>query len=298
MRCPGDWCAAGAQVPDNVEFAISTSPQGTSYAALRDLWQAADDTEVFVSGWVNDHYTAFVGPPWVPDTSRGSGDGWTVLTALLHETQRIRGGVLVTGVHFRSASKLAHMAATLDWSTGGRVDVGLGAGWSPEECVTFGVPLGDTKTRLDRFTESVEVISALLSGETLSYDGEFVQLRDARLELRGPGTPPICIGGMGEKRTLPLVARYAQHWSYEGADMAEFAQKLGALHRCCEEIGRDPSEIQASAKLRFRAEEPVELVGERAQVMMDAGVTLVMVSFPRPLDPGVVAPIAQVLEGL
>lgn len=286
--------------PDPIEFGISTSPQGTSYAALRDVWQAADGTDVFTSGWVNDHFTAFVGPPWTPDLDQGCGDGWTVLGALLHETARIRGGVLVSGVHFRSAAKLAHMAATLDWSTGGRVDVGLGAGWSPEECQTFGIPLGTVETRLDRFTESLEAIVGLLSGENMTMHGEHVHLDGARLSVRGPSDPhpPICVGGMGEKRTLPLVAKYAQHWSYEGTDPVEFAQKLSVLRACCDEIGRDPGSIQASAKVRFSPTEPPSVVAERAQRLIDVGATLVLISFPRPLDASVVAPIADSLAGL
>lgn len=281
-----------------VEFGISTSPQGTDYPALRDLWQAADETDVFSSGWVNDHYTAFVGPPWVPDLDAGSADAWMVLAALLHETRRIRGGVLVTGVHFRSAAKLAHMAASLDWSTGGRVDVGLGAGWSPEECQTFGIPLGDLGERLDRFEESVEAIVGLLSGEPVTMHGQHVQLDNATLALRGPTMPPICIGGMGEKRTLPLVARYGDHWSYEGADMEEFAHKLGVLARCCADIGRDPAEILASAKVRHSAGDPAHVVADRAQQVIDAGATMVLVSFPRPLEPSMVGPIADALGGL
>ena len=280
-----------------MQFGISTSPQGTSYAPLRDLWQAADETEVFASGWMNDHFAAFVGPPWKPDLDTGSADGWTVLASLLHETSRIRGGVLVSGVHFRSAAKLAHMAATLDWSTGGRIEVGLGAGWSPEECQTFGVPLGDVATRLDRFTEHVEAIVRLLSGETVTMTGRYVQLDKAKLTVRGPSTPHprICIGGMGERRTLPLAARYAQHWSYEGANMAEFAHKLKVLHRCCAEIGRDPAEIQTSAKVRFTASEGPGVVADRARLLIDAGVTLVLISFPRPLDPLLVDPLADAL---
>ncbi len=283
-----------------IEFGISTSPQATTYSALRDVWQAADETDVFTSGWVNDHFAAFVGPPWRPDLDQGSADGWTVLGSLLHETNRLRGGVLVTGVHFRSAAKLAHMIATLDWSTGGRVDVGLGAGWSPEECDAFGVQLGDVGERLDRFEEHVDALVRLLSGETVTMSGAHVQLNEARLTVRGPADPhpPICIGGMGERRTLPLAARYAQHWSYEGTDPVEFARKLEVLHRCCDDIGRDPTEIHASAKVRFAAADTPALVAERAARLIDAGVTLPLISFPRPLDPSFVEPIALALSPL
>jgi alkanesulfonate monooxygenase SsuD/methylene tetrahydromethanopterin reductase-like flavin-dependent oxidoreductase (luciferase family) len=284
----------------NVEFGISTSPQATTYAALRDVWKAADETGVFTSGWVNDHFAAFLGPPWRPDLDQGSADGWTVLGALLHETSRLRGGVLVTGVHFRSAAKLAHMAATLDWSTGGRIDVGLGAGWSPEECDTFGVRLGDVGERLDRFEEHLEAVVRLLSGETVTMSGAHVQLDGARLTVRGPSDPhpPICIGGMGEQRTLPLAARYAQHWSYEGTDPIEFAHKLEVLHRYCDDIGRNPAEIHTSAKVRFAAGDPPSLVADRAAALIDAGATLPLISFPRPLDATTVRPIADALATL
>jgi len=284
----------------HVSFGISTGPQAIEWPVLRDIWKVADDIELIETGWVNDHFFGFVGPPFKPDANQGSADGWMVLASLLHETKRIRGGVLVTGVHFRHPSVLAHMAATLDWSSGGRLEIGLGAGWSQEECDMFGVPLGAVGERLDRFEESVEVIVRLLSGETVTFQGDYVKLNQAIFTQLGPQIPhpPICIGGMGEKRTLPLAAKYAQHWNYEGTDPKVLEQKLQILRQCCEEIGRSPDEIKISGKVRFSNSEDPNVLTERAEKMIQAGANIVLVSFPRPTTPDMVEPAALALSEL
>ena len=285
-----------------VSFGISTGPQGIEWQVLRDIWKGADDIDLFETGWGNDHFFGFKdvmsGPPFIGDPDQGAADGWMVLASLLHETKRIRGGVLVTGIHFRHPSVLAHMAATLDWSSGGRVEIGLGAGWSPEECEMFGVPLGTVKERLDRFEESVEIIVRLLSGETVTFDGEYFQLNEGVFTQLGPQVPhpPICIGGMGEKRTIPLAAKYAQHWNYEGTDPEVLKQKVDVLRNCCEAIGRDPNEIRISGKVRFSNAESPNVLTERAKKMIEAGANIVLVSFPRPSTPEMVEPVASALS--
>ncbi|MDG2300972.1 MAG: LLM class flavin-dependent oxidoreductase [Acidimicrobiales bacterium] len=283
-----------------VTFGISTGPQDIQWPVLRDIWKAADDIDLFEIGWVNDHFFGFVGPPFKPDPSQGAADGWMVLASLLHETKRIRGGVLVTGVHFRHPSVLAHMAATLDWSSAGRLEIGLGAGWSPEECGMFGIPLGTVKERLDRFEESIEVIVRLLSGENVTFNGEYFQLIDAVLTQLGPQSPypPICIGGMGEKRTLPLAAKYAQHWNYEGTDPEVLAQKAQVLRECCGAIGRNPDEIRISGKVRFSNTENPNVLTERASRMIESGANTILVSFPRPTTPEMIEPVAAALSEL
>ena len=283
-----------------VSFGISTGPQDIEWQVLRDIWKIADDIDLFETGWVNDHFFGFVGPPFKGDPNQGAADGWMVLASLLHETKRIRGGVLVTGIHFRHPSVLAHMAATLDWSSSGRLEIGLGAGWSPEECDMFGLPLGTVKERLDRFEESIEIIIRLLSGEKVTFDGRYFQLQDAIFTQLGPQSPhpPICIGGMGEKRTIPLAAKYAQHWNYEGTDPKVLEQKARVLRNCCEAIGRDPSEIRISGKVRYSATEDPNVLTERANKMVEAGANTILVSFPRPTTPGMIEPVAAALDEL
>ncbi len=162
----------------------------------------------------------------------------------------------------------------------------------------FGVPLGTVKERLDRFEESVEIIVRLLSGETVTFDGEYFQLNEGVFTQLGPQVPhpPICIGGMGEKRTIPLAAKYAQHWNYEGTDPEVLKQKVDVLRNCCEAIGRDPNEIRISGKVRFSNAESPNVLTERANKMIEAGANTVLVSFPRPSTPEMVEPVASALS--
>ena len=128
---------------------------------------------------------------------------------------------------------------TAGWSSG------IGAGWNEEESGAYGIELGSIKERFDRFEEACEVLTSLLSNETTNFDGKFYQLKDARNEPKGPQRPhpPICIGGSGEKRTLRITARYAQHWNFVGGPPDLFAHKRDVLASHCADIGRDPKEI-------------------------------------------------------
>ena len=134
------------------------------------------------------------------------------------------------------------MAAALDVISDGRLELGIGAGWNEEESGAYGIELGSIKERFDRFEEACEVLTSLLTNETTTFDGKYYQLKDARNEPKGPQQPhpPICIGGSGEKRTLPITAKYAQHWNFVGGTPEEFAHKRDVLAAHCADIGRDP----------------------------------------------------------
>jgi alkanesulfonate monooxygenase SsuD/methylene tetrahydromethanopterin reductase-like flavin-dependent oxidoreductase (luciferase family) len=124
----------------------------------------------------------------------------------------------------------------------GRLELGIGAGWNEEESGAYGIELGSIKERFDRFEEACEVLKNLLSQEKTTFDGKYYQLKDARNEPKGPQQPhpPICIGGSGEKRTLRITAKYADHWNFVGGPPAEFARKRDVLASHCADIGRDP----------------------------------------------------------
>ena len=147
------------------------------------------------------------------------------------------------------------MAAALDIISNGRLELGIGAGWNEEESGAYGIELGTIRERFDRFEEACEVLTSLLSQQTTDFDGKFYQLKGARNEPKGPQRPhpPICIGGSGEKRTLRITARYAQHWNFAGGPPELFAQKRDVLAAHCADIGRDPKEITLSAHLRLAA---------------------------------------------
>lgn len=125
------------------------------------------------------------------------------------------------------------LASALDIVSGGRLELGIGAGWNEEESGAYGIELGSIKERVDRFEEAGQVLVGLLAQETTTFNGRYFQLEDAHNEPKGPQQPhpPICIGGSGEKRTLRITARYADHWNFVGGPPEESARKRGVLPR-------------------------------------------------------------------
>lgn len=225
-----------------MRYAISTSPQRTTWPWMLEAWQRVDAIDLFESGWTFDHFYALFG-----DTSDDCMEGWVTLTALLHETRRLRGGVLVSGMIYRHPALLAHMATTLDITSGGRLELGVGAGWNEEECAAFGIDLGSLSERFDRFEEGLAVIEGMLTGDRTTVHGRYFRVTDAWNNPKPVQRPlPICIGGVGPRRTMPLVARYAHHWNYAGGDAQEFAAARAVLLERCSTIGRDPGEITCS----------------------------------------------------
>jgi F420-dependent oxidoreductase-like protein len=261
------------------------------------VWQAADDIDVYESGWTFDHFEPIMGSPRDGDCL----EGWMTLAALLHSTRRLRGGVLVTGMVYRHPAVLAKMAATLDITSGGRLELGIGAAWNEAECASYGIELGSIRERCDRFGEGLEVLRLLLSQPQTSFNGEYFQLQDAYCNPKPlQAKLPICIGGSGEKRTLPLVARYADHWNFGTAakdPIAELRLKRAILEEHCGRIGRDPAEITISALLFGPALSIEELV-DLAHRYDDEGVDLGIVSLPRPFSPHDVERFATALQGL
>ena len=201
-------------------------------------------------------------------------------------------------MHYRHPAVLANMAAALDIISNGRLELGIGAGWNEEESGAYGIDLGSIKERLDRFEEACEVLTSLLSQETTDFDGKYYQLKGARNEPKGPRRPhpPICIGGSGEKRTLRITARYAQHWNYVAGPPDVFAHKRDVLASHCADIGRDPKEIILSAHLRLEANRNYGQVVENAAVFAAEGLDLGIIVFAPPHDPAVLEPLAEAIR--
>lgn len=277
-----------------MRFAISTSPQRTTWAWLREVWKRADDIELFESGWTFDHFYPLFG-----DSTEDCLEGWISLTALLHETQRLRGGVLVTGMLYRHPAVLANMAATLDITSGGRLELGVGAGWNEEECTAYGIELGTMDERFERFEEGVEVLHLLLTRDRADFEGRWYRLTDAMNNPKPLQEPlPICIGGSGLRRTIPAAARWAQHWNYGSPTMnvEDFTMRHRVFVDACEAVGRDPGDITVSSIVRYSPDAAV--MAAEARSFADAGVDLGIVSIPKDADPGVVADIAEALAPL
>ncbi len=174
------------------------------------------------------------------------------LTYLADHTQRIHFGPLVAPISFRDPPMLARQAAALDDLSGGRMILGVGAGWQDREHHLFGYNLGDVPTRMARLEEGLEVITRLLrSDEPVTYEGRFFHLRGALLLPRPqrPGGPRILIGGTGPKRTLPLVARYADFWNAAFISPGAFRERSATLDALLRASGRKPADVRRSVML-------------------------------------------------
>jgi F420-dependent oxidoreductase-like protein len=278
-----------------VRFAFKTSQQNTTWDDLLAVWKEADGIEIFESGWVFDHFY-----PIFSDSTGPCLDGWATLAALAQATTRLRIGNLVTGIHYRHPAVLANMVSTIDIISGGRLELGIGAGWNEEESGAYGIELGTPRERSDRFEEACQVLIGLLSQETTDFDGKFYQLSGARNEPKGPQKPhpPICVGGSGERRTLLTTARYAQHWNFVGGPPEEFARKRDVLHAHCQAVGRDPAEIMLSSHVRLSADNDFAALADQISGLGAEGLDLAIVYLPPPHSPAVLAPLADALAQL
>ncbi|MFT5134082.1 MAG: F420-dependent oxidoreductase-like protein [Gammaproteobacteria bacterium] len=276
-----------------MRYAIKTSPQYTTFDDMLQVWTAADQMEIFESAWNFDHFY----PIMVEDTTGPCMEAWVTLAALAQATKRIRVGCLVSGVLYRHPAVLANMISTLDIVSKGRLEIGLGAGWNEEECDAYGIELGTMTQRFDRFDECCEIIMSLLTQETTNFEGKFFTLKNARNNPAGiqKPHPPICIGGSGPKRTLPNVARYAQHWNYPHSDVEGFLESRQILHAICKETGRDPAEIITSTHIRVNHKDMAETEANCKQ-FKDAGLDLAICAIPPPHKPDILKPLAAIAE--
>lgn len=210
------------------------------------LWQriaGLADEAGFAGLFRSDHYTNS-SPP-----DLDSLELWVSLTWLASHTRHLRFGPLVSPVSFRHPTLTARMAAAVDDLSGGRLTLGLGAGWQEREHTHFGWDLMDIPQRFTRFEEGIQIIRQLLLSDTpVSFKGKYFQIQDAILLPRPqrPGGPPILIGGNGERLTLPLAARYADEWNAVYLTPEQFQQRSQKLDEYLEKSGRAPGEVRRS----------------------------------------------------
>jgi F420-dependent oxidoreductase-like protein len=196
----------------------------------------------FHSLWRSDHFFSLMG-----DVRQPALETWVSLAIAAQETKRIRLGPLVCSMTFRHPALLARMAAQVDQLSGGRLEVGVGAGWNVPEHEAFGIPFPPLKQRMDILEEGVQVLQALWGNGPANFAGRQFQLKDAQCNPKPVQSPlPIVIGGGGERRTLRIAARYAQHWNAVGVDTRIFLHKQAVLERHCAAAGRDPKSIRRS----------------------------------------------------
>ncbi|WP_298404979.1 LLM class F420-dependent oxidoreductase [uncultured Chloroflexus sp.] len=226
-----------------IEIALMIEGQnGLTWPRWQRLAQAAEDLG-FAGLYRSDHFTN-ANPP-----EKESLELWISLAWLASHTKRIEFGPLVSPVSFRHPALTARMAAAVDDLSGGRLQLGLGAGWQEREHTMFGFDLLPVKERFQRFAEGLEVVTRLLRSDTpVTWIGEYYQLRDAILLPRPqrPGGPPIVIGGNGEKRTLTLTAQYADEWNAVFVPPARFAELNAKLDELLTATGRPRTAVRRS----------------------------------------------------
>lgn len=228
----------------------------------------------FDGAWGFDHL--------VPMYGEGPGEcfeGMTTLAALATATSRIRLGLLVTGVTYRHPSMLALEAVTVDHASHGRLELALGAAWYGREHEEFGIEFPPMGERFDRLEDTLEIVTRVMTGTVVSYDGHHFKLRHAcarPLPVQLPH-PPIWIGGSGPKRTLPLVARYADVWHGYGSP-AELAVLSARIDSLAEAIGRDPRVIRRASSLSLS--DPEHVVRANIEAMRKVGVSYLVCGWP------------------
>ena len=278
-----------------MRFGLKTAPMNSTWADMLAVWREADGIDLYESAWNFDHFE-----PIFSDRTGPCLEGWTMLAAMAQATTRIRLGCQVTGMPYRHPSVLANMAATIDVISGGRLIVGLGAGWNQDECTALGITLPPLTDRFDQFDEGCEVIIRLLRDDVANFEGAWFSLREAHCEpkpIQRPH-PPIAIGGTGPKRTLRAVARYAQHWNAITRTVDSWKQSKEILLGHCADIGRDPSEIECSVNLHYHADKGIGGVVEQAETWSEAGADVGIVYLSTPHSPEPLAAIAEALSGL
>jgi F420-dependent oxidoreductase-like protein len=295
-------------------FGVHTGAQDTAVGELVRMWRDAEDLGFdAISVW--DHF-------YSSDlSSYHCHEAVSLHAALACHTSRVRCGCLVYSAGYRHPGVLAKAAATIDHLSGGRAEIGLGAGWAEAEYRAFGVPFPPLGERFDLLDEAAAAVRALLHDGVATLQGAHVTLRDAHCEPR-PLQPalPVWIGGTGERRTAATVARHADGWNLPFVPPEALAAKREALDRHCAAAGRDPAEVvlgvnvvvaddDASLVAQFgpRAEavRPGSIVGTSVAHTADAlgryvaaGAAVVNVALRAPWNPGALERAAAAVAGL
>ncbi|MEV4714124.1 LLM class flavin-dependent oxidoreductase [Micromonospora sp. NPDC049374] len=238
---------ASAVTAAQLNFGFKVAQQLISWSDLQRLWSAADADGGWEDAWLYDHFQPVNAAP------EGSClEAWTLLAALATQTTRLRIGVLVTGNVYRHPAVLAHMLATVDHVSAGRVEFGFGAGWHAEECRRLGIPLPAPAERLARWDEACTVVHRLCTEDTVHFAGRYYQLEGAGLNPR-PTTRPRFVLGASGPRALKVVARHADVWNVADGQVSTLRRGRDILAKHCVDAGRDPAEITLSAQLHVAA---------------------------------------------
>ncbi len=269
---------------DRTSFGIATAPSQVDYADILRVWRDADEIDEVEHIWLFDHLMPIFGDPNGPTF-----EGWSLLSALAAQTERIRLGLLVTSNRFRPPAMLAKIAATVDIVSGGRLDFGIGAGSRPSvsfarrEYEAHGLPYHDADHAVASLAEACTIITRLWTEpEPFDFHGTYHQLTGAFCNpkpVQRP-RPPIVIGGKATA-TLRVTAEHADVWNVPGFDIADAIKRSAVLDRLCAEIGRDPASITRSIVFQVDYDRPGE-VRDAIATATDAGFRHVILGLHAP----------------
>src|SRR5689334_14633583 len=265
-------------------FGIMTAPSQVTYRDVLRVWQEADTIPQIEHAWLFDHLMPITGDPTGP-----AYEGWTLLSALAAQTERLRLGLLVTSNRFRPPAMLAKIAATVDVVSGGRLEFGIGAGSRPghpvarREYEAHGLPFHDAAYAVGSLAEACTVIRRLWTeAEPFDFDGAYHHLTGAFCNPKPVQRPhpPILIGGRSTA-TLRVVAEHADVWNMPGGDIGDAVERSARLDRCCAEIGRDPAAITRSIVLPVSYDRPGNTRDSIAEAI-GAGFQHIVLTLPAP----------------
>ncbi len=226
-------------------FGVHVGLQHTTADELRTVWQRIESLGF---GWISvwDHFYGATGKP----DDAACLEAVAMHAALACSTTKVRCGSLVYSVGYRHPAVLAKAITAIDQLSGGRADMGIGAGWAKVEYDAYGIPFPAIGTRMDQLEEGIQCLRGLLHDDVTTFEGQHFTLKQARNEPRPVQAKlPIWIGGGGEKRTLKIAARYADGWNVPFIAPDAFAHKCEVLDQHCANVGRDPGEIKRAVNL-------------------------------------------------
>ncbi len=274
------WAVGGASLASHLDT-IATAAEGAGVDTL----------------WVADHLvqadpSASLDEPML--------EAYTTLGYLAARTSRLNLGTMVTWAGIRPAALLVKAVTTLDALSGGRTWLGLGAGYRGDEAKMMGLPFGSPRERFEVVEETIELAKQMWSGDESEFCGRQIHVQRPISHPQPITLPRILIGGMGEKRTLPLVARHADACNlFDIPDEGRTIQhKLAVLAGACHEVGRDPAEIEATVSARLEPSEPVSSLVDRCRLFCDWGIDHVVLITPGPWDSTRVATVGGAIEAV
>lgn len=227
-----------------MKFGIHTGPQNCTIDDLRRAWRIADERGFeWASVW--DHFY-----PALTDPGGTCFEAVSIMTALACETRRVRVGCLVFCAAYRNPAVLANAAVTIDHVSGGRLELGLGCGWSQAEFDAYGIPFLPIRDRLDQLEETAQIVRSLFDNERTTFHGKHFRVTDAYCNPKPlQRRPRIWLGGSGEKRFLRMVARHADAWNVPFVGPDVYAQKNRVLDDWCGRERRDPKSVLRTVNL-------------------------------------------------